>query len=147
MAAVALVAMIIQPAHGEDVPSGVIERERMAVLDGDSITVDGREWRLMGFDVPEFADAKCEGEHRAGLFAKRRLTELVANAKRIEVRFSGKIDRQQRALGELLVDGRNVREVLINEGYARAYTGGRIKDWCERSSRHDLMPDPDPDRK
>lgn len=141
IAVLALVAVLAQPAHAEGPPSGVIDRERIVVIDGDSITVDGHEWRLMGFDTPEFADAKCEAEHRAGLFAKRRLTELIAAAQRIEVKFSGTVDRHKRALGDLLLDGRNVREVMIAEGYARPYDGGRVKDWCARSSRHDLMPE------
>jgi len=138
--------MMAQPARSADVPSGIIARERIAVVDGDSILIDGREWRLLGFDTPEFADAKCEGEHRAGLFAKRRLTELVATAQRIEVKFSGTIDRNRRALGDLLLDGRNVREVMLGEGYARPYNGGWRKDWCLRASRHDLMPDESPKR-
>lgn len=132
------------PTTADDVPSGIIDRDRMAVIDGDSILVDGREWRLLGFDTPEFADAKCEGEHRAGLFARRRLIALVLAAQRIEVKFSGRIDSKKRAFGDLLLDGRDVREVMLSEGYARAYTGGKIKGWCSSSSRHDLVPDEPP---
>lgn len=48
------------------------------------------EWRLTGFDTPEIDHgARCEGERRAGLFAKRRLEELIAAAKRVETVDSG----------------------------------------------------------
>lgn len=137
--AVAIIATAVWAQ--EEVASGIIDRERVAVIDGDSITIDGREWRLLGFDAPEFADAKCEGEHRAGLFAKRRLAELIRTAQRLEAKFSGALDRNKRALGDLLIDGRNVREIMIGEGYARPYTGGWNKGWCTPTSRHDLLPE------
>lgn len=127
--------------RGEEPAPSPISVDRIAVIDGDTITVDGREWRLLGFDTPESGEAKCEAEHRAGLFAKRRLTELVLAAQRIEVRFSGQVDRNHRAFGDLLLDGRNVREVMLQEGYARPYSGGRIKAWCAATSRRDLLPE------
>ena len=123
-----------------------IDRGNLAVIDGDSVLIDGREWRLLGFDAPEFVDAKCEGEHRAGMFAKRRLTELVAAAKRIEMKFWGRVDSKQRAFGELLLEGHNVGIAMIEEGYARPYEGGEIKSWCAAGVRHDLMPDVEPKR-
>lgn len=121
-----------------------INRENLAVIDGDSVLIDGREWRLLGFDAPEFVEAKCEGEHRAGIFARRRLVELIAAARRIEMRFWGKVDSKNRAFGELLLDGRNVGSAMIAEGYARPYDGGEIKSWCAPGVRHDLMPDVEP---
>jgi endonuclease YncB( thermonuclease family) len=139
---VALIAiMMSQTARGQDIPSGIIDRDRIAVVDGDTIIVDEREWRLQGYNTPKFRDAKCEGEHRAGWFAKRRLAELVAAARRIEVRPSGKLDRRKRVLGDLLVDGENVREILVGEGYARRYISGWSRGWCTWSTRHDLLPD------
>lgn len=122
----------------------VVDRQNLAVIDGDSVLIDGREWRLLGFDTPEFVDAKCEAEHRAGMFAKRRLTERIAAAKRIEMKFWGRVDSKHRAFGELLLDGRNVGDGMIEEGYARRYDGGQIKSWCAPGVRHDLIPDPEP---
>jgi micrococcal nuclease len=148
IAILALLMGIVPPAQAADiagdVPSGVIDPERIIVIDGDSIQVDGREWRLEGFDTPEFDDAKCEAEHRAGLFAKRRLMELIAAAQRVEVRFSSRFDRHKRVLGSLLLDGHDVRDTMIKQGYARPYSGGWIKDWCTRSTKHDLLPEETP---
>ena len=86
----------------------------------------------------------AKAEHRAGMFAKRRLTERIAAAKRIEMKFWGRVDSKHRAFGELLIDGRNVGIGMTEEGYARPYDGGEIKSWCAPGVRHDLMPDVEP---
>ncbi len=118
----------------------------IAVVDGDSVTVDGREWRLRGFDTPEIERASCEGERRVGLLAKRRLEAMLAAAREIRVQGGTERDRWRRPLGDLLLDGVNVREVLIAEEYARPYNGSRKKGWCSRDSRDDLVPGPLPAR-
>lgn len=115
-------------------------------VDGDSILVDGVEWRLMGFDTPEIERSRCEGERRVGLLAKRRLAELIASKQAMALTFSGQRDRYKRPLGHLEVGGVNVRETLIAEGYARPYNGGPRKGWCSRDSRDDLVPGPKPAR-
>lgn len=48
----------------------VIEGRGVAVLDGDSLLVDGVEWRLIGYDAPEIERATCEGERRTGILAR-----------------------------------------------------------------------------
>jgi endonuclease YncB( thermonuclease family) len=40
-------------------------------------------------------------------------------------------DRYGRTLAVVLADGRDVAEVLIGEGLAREYHGGRREGWCE----------------
>lgn len=127
-------------------PAYAIKKSRIGVVDGDSITVDGVEWRLMGFDTPEIGKAQCEGERRVGLLAKRRLEALLTAAKSAETVDSGRQDRYRRPLGDLILDGANVRETLIAELYARPYNGGRKKGWCSRDSRDDLIPGPPPVR-
>jgi endonuclease YncB( thermonuclease family) len=121
-------------------PAAVAADDRPAAVDGDSILVGGVEWRLMGFDTPEIARAWCEAERRLGLLAKVRLAALIAAAGRIETRDSGARDRYRRPLGDLILDGANVRDAMIGEGYARPYNGGRRKGWCSRDSRDDLVP-------
>jgi len=119
----------------------------LAVVDGDSVTVDGREWRLMGYDTPEIERAKCEGERRVGVLAKRRLEQLVGGAQRIALVNSGERDRHKRPLGRMAVDGRDVGDILVEELYARPYNGGPRRGWCSRDSRDDLIPGPQPARK
>jgi endonuclease YncB( thermonuclease family) len=122
----------------------VAKRELLAVkpevVDGDSIMIGGVEWRLVGFDTPEINSALCEGERRAGLFAKRRLEEIVRAGRHLETATDGALDRYKRPLGDLIVDGRNVRDIMLEEGFARPYNGGRKKGWCSRDSIDTLIP-------
>ena len=126
---------------------GVVDRSRVVVVDGDSVTLDGQEWRLRGFDTPEIEKAQCEGERRLALAAKRRLEELVAAAREIRIDGGEERDRYKRPLGDLLVDGRNVRETMIAELWARPYNGGRRKGWCSRDSIDTLVPGDPPLRR
>lgn len=118
---------------------GVVEKSRVVVVDGDSVTLDGQEWRLRGYDTPEIDKAQCEGE--------RRLEELVAAAREIRIDGGEERDRYKRPLGGLLVDGRNVREIMIAELWARPYNGGRRKGWCSRDSIDTLVPGDPPLRR
>ncbi len=133
-AAVATVALAL-PARAEPV-----EPARIEVVDGDSIRLDGADWRLMGYDTPEVARAWCEAERRLGELATRRLEVLVRSGAALDATDSGKRDRYKRVLGTLTIGGRDVAAILIAEGYARPYNGGRRKGWCSRDSRDDLVP-------
>lgn len=130
----ALAASILTaPAVADDRPPVVVlpDGRAIGVVDGDSITVDGVEWRLRGYDTAETDRALCEGERRLGLVAMRRLAALLAATPpaRVELVDGGERDRYRRKLGDLLLDGANVRETLLQEGLARPYNGGRRKGW------------------
>lgn len=118
----------------------LVDRARVVVVDGDSVTLDGQEWRLMGFDTPEIDKAGCEGERRLALAAKRRLEDMVRAAREIRLDGGEEHDRYKRPLGDLVLDGVNVREAMISEGWARPYNGGRRKGWCSRDSIDTLVP-------
>ena len=55
----------------------------------------------------------------------------MANARTVEPRI-GEMDRYGRRLVRLSLDGRDVGAVLISEGLAVPYRGGRRIDWCAR---------------
>jgi len=99
-----------------------------SVYDGDTLraTVQGQSTRIriMGLDTPELPPHnKCQSEKARGYEARDRLRALVRGA---DVSFcpNGK-DRYGRTLAVVLVNGRDVAEVLIGEGLAREYHGGR----------------------
>jgi endonuclease YncB( thermonuclease family) len=139
-----------EPAPAEAAILATVDGRAVGVVDGDSLAVDGLEWRLMGFDAPEIDRAKCESERRLALIAKRRLEQLITDAvaRRLPVALvdSGQRDRYRRPLGSLEIDGRNVRDTLIDELLVRPYNGGYRKGWCSRDSRDDLVPGPLPSR-
>ena len=136
LSAAAVAALLaVAPASAEPVTA-----DRIGIVDGDTVTIDGESWRLMGYDTPEGEHAWCEAERRLSAKATARLGEIIAAAGRIEAVTDGARDRYKRVLGRLLVDGRDVAEIMIGEDWARPYAGGRKKGWCSRDSRDDLVP-------
>lgn len=106
------------------------------VIDGDTVELSclgmGQfRARLTGFDTPETHRPRCAEEAVLGQMATRHLHRLVANARRIEARI-GRLDRYDRRLVALAIDGRDVGAQLIEAGLATAYDGGRRVDWCAR---------------
>ena len=41
----------------------------LIVVDGDTIALDGKRYRLLGFDTPETYHARCQAEYDAGIAA------------------------------------------------------------------------------
>jgi hypothetical protein len=79
---------------------------------------------------PETFQAQCDAELALGRRAAERLKELLDFGD-VRVIESGKIDRYGRTLAHLTVHDRDVGGVLIGEGLARAYSGGRRQSQCE----------------
>ena len=116
-----------------------IELDR--VIDGDTIDayVDlgfdvsvKKRIRFMGINTPESRTRDLEEKAR-GLAAKDRLKNLLEGAKTIQLNSHG-VGKYGRCLGELhidIVDGQecltleNVNQLLIKEGHAVEYFGGK----------------------
>ena len=108
----------------------------LQVVDGDTIKVDGTTYRLLGYDTPETRFAKCDAERRLGDLARLRLQGILSDYSwRIEPVETK--DKYGRVLAHLYVDVEedvlelDVSEILIGEGYARPYDGGRRASWCK----------------
>lgn len=99
------------------------------VVDGDTIYLAGAKIRIAGIDAPETHDYRCASELALGEQAAARLRQLVSGG---AVTLSS-IDRDHDVYGRLLrnvaVDGQDVGDVLVSEGLARPYAGGR-QGWC-----------------
>lgn len=107
-----------------------------SVVDGDTVdmacTATGPfRARLTGFDTPESFQPGCAAEARVARQATQRLRALVAQARSVDATLGG-TDRFGRRLVRLSLDGRDVGVVLIAEGLAVPYRGGRRIDWCAR---------------
>lgn len=113
----------------------------LRVIDGDTIEIAATylpvelrqklSIRVLGIDTPEKAPrAKCLEEaalaQRASLHTKR----LVANAKNIEMDIKGWDKYGGRILGTVRIDGVDLSESLISNGFARAYFGEKKQSWC-----------------
>ena len=109
----------------------------ISIVDGDTFDIGNERWRPTGYDAPEIRNAKCPEERALGVAASFRLQHLISTAQTIRAtpkrrRVSGKLtkDKWGRQLGTLTVDGRDVGSILIAEGLARPYNGGRRESWC-----------------
>lgn len=107
----------------------------LRVVDGDTVEMacgaGAFRARLTGFDTPEAHAPGCRAEARAAAAATARLQALVARAARVEADLGG-VDRYGRRLVALRLDGVAVGPLLISEGLAVPYSGGRRIDWCAR---------------
>lgn len=103
------------------------------VYDGDTveITCDGKPEtaRLVGFDAPETVKPGCAAEAVLGFEAKDRLASLIDQALVVEFTRRGK-DKYDRALVRLEIDGEDVAKILVHEGLAEKYNGGKRINWC-----------------
>jgi len=130
-----------QPAPIE----GAIDARRIAVIDGDTIRIEGRSYRLLGFDVPEKGlSARCAVEREKASQATQRLRDIVAGGglkfQRVacpcEPGTEGTlVCSDARLCGVLSVAGRDVSDILISEGFARPLVCSRTKcppkqSWC-----------------
>lgn len=125
-------AMVVCAALLDPTPavSEVIDRAEIYVVDGDTIDWRGERFRLVGFDTPETYNSRCDMEKRLGDYATQRVRDLIASIAVIElVRLPGR-DKYQRSLGRLLINNRDVGDILIADGLARPYEGGRRQSWC-----------------
>ncbi len=111
------------------------------VIDGDTIDAQidlgfdvsiKKRIRLVGINSPESRTRDLEEKAR-GLAAKSRLKDILEGAETIQLNSQG-VGKYGRCLGELCVDrvdGQekltlvNVNKLLISEGHAVAYFGGK----------------------
>jgi endonuclease YncB( thermonuclease family) len=115
------------------------------VIDGDTISADGKHYRLVGIDTPEKGYlAKCAAEREKAARASSRLRQIVDGGNlqlsRVSCHCEGGTEGTQacnygRFCGVLTSAGRDVGQMLINEGLAKRYdcSSGRCphkQSWC-----------------
>lgn len=101
---------------------------QLRVIDGDTVMIDGQTIRIEGLDAPEMR-GHCQAEIALARAATARLEELLSGGYSVEAH---RLDRYRRRLAIIRdAAGRNVADVLIAEGLARAYHGrGQRQGWC-----------------
>ena len=139
--ALALV-MLATPAIAQKTPVGVTyDAKIIRAIDGDTIVIAAPYLpaplkpelgvRIFGVDTPEKSfRAKCESEKVRGEQASVFVKDLIAGTKKHQVvlydwdKFGGRV------LGDMLFDGMSLRDLLIKNGFARAYFGDAKQSWC-----------------
>ena len=84
--------------------------------------------RIKGVDTPELKGA-CDSEIKAAYRARDYLKKRLSNAKSIQLLNPGR-DKYNRVLAVVLVDGRDIAQDIIKNGYGRKWRGKR-ESWCE----------------
>jgi endonuclease YncB( thermonuclease family) len=95
------------------------DAKRFVVVDGDTVAVDGHHWRLTGYDTPEVYKGRVKTKERfVGIQAAVRLGELLRSGK-AELEVTDAPDRWGRGRARLTIDGRDVADVMKDEGLVK----------------------------
>jgi len=111
------------------------------VIDGDTVDVDiglgfgiwqmNERVRIMGIDTPE-SRTRNKIEKKFGLAAKARLKSLLGPKPVLQTTISKKGEDMKgkfgRVLGDFLIEGKQVSQIMCKEGHAVAYFGGATAD-------------------
>lgn len=100
------------------------------VVDGDTIWWQGQNLRLQSYDTPEPYNDICGGDAEVALGkrASARLLQLL-NANPFTVDTFGLDGTGSRTLATIRIAGRDVGDILIEEGLARRWPDGE-EFWC-----------------
>ena len=129
-------------AIAQKTPQGVTyDANIVKVNDGDTVVIAAPflpaplkpqlAVRIFGVDTPEKGfRAKCESENQRGLAATEFTKKLVGASQKRQVilydwdKFGGRV------LGDIILDGKSLRQQLIANGFAREYFGEAKQSWC-----------------
>ena len=123
-------------AYAAETLPGPIPITPYSVYDGDTIKAHVRIWigqtvstsiRINGLDTPELR-GKCPQEKELAQQAKERLKSLLKGKIELWNVRNGKY--AGRVLADVTADGVNVADILVREGFARHYDGGKRQGWC-----------------
>ena len=117
--------ILFAPVLNASGDTGGVRPSQIRVIDGDTT------YRLVNIDTPETGSrASCVAERDLGDAATDAVRELIAQAGRIELRPTGRLDRYGRTIAFVLIDGQDLGETLIAQELARPWRGRRLP-WCD----------------
>jgi hypothetical protein len=112
------------------------------IIDGDTVAFQAN-WlpeplkkelsiRVFGVDTPEKGfRAKCPKEDAMGQAASAFTKQIVNQSAKRQVTLYDWDKYGGRVLGDVLLDGKSLRQQLIANGYAREYYGEAKTSWCD----------------
>ena len=134
-----VIGFLAFPALGMQSYESVQVAKVISVYDGDTFKVDiegypeivgkGISVRVNGIDTPEIK-GKCDAEKKLAIKAKQLTERLLFNAKRVVLK-EIKRGKYFRIVANVDIDDQDLGEVLIQEGVAVPYWGGKkAYTWC-----------------
>ena len=107
--------------------------------DGDTITVniknvhpligDEINIRIRGIDTPEIR-GKCKYEKDLAYEAKYFVRDILLFAKKIDL-INVERGKYFRIVADVYIDGKDIKDFLLDTGYIVMYNGGSKVNWCE----------------
>ena len=111
------------------------------VIDGDTVAFQADflpaplkkelSIRVFGVDTPEKGfRAQCASEDQRGQAATAFTKQAIANAQKRQIVLMDWDKYGGRVLGDVLLNGQSLRQMLISNGFAREYYGDAKQSWC-----------------
>jgi len=134
--------LMATPVIAQKTPVGVTyDAKIIRAIDGDTIVIAAPYLlaplkpelgvRIFGVDTPEKSfRAKCESEKVRGEQASVFVKDVIAGTKKHQVVLYDRDKFGGRVLGDILLDGMSLRDLLIKNSFARAYFGDAKQSWC-----------------
>lgn len=137
-----VVLIAVTAAVAKEKESVVYDYVITRVIDGDTVAFaapflpdplkEELSIRVFGVDTPEKGHrAMCPKEAEMGAAASAFTKDLVANSKTQQIAIMDWDKYGGRVLGDIILDGKSLRALLIEKGYAREYYGEAKQSWCE----------------
>jgi endonuclease YncB( thermonuclease family) len=112
------------------------------VIDGDTVAFQANflpdplkkelSLRVYGVDTPEKGHrAKCPQEDQRGQAASAFTKQLLASTPSHQIVLMDWDKYGGRVLGDVLINGKSLRAILIERGFAREYYGEAKQSWCK----------------
>lgn len=139
---ITLLLLVPMLAFAQKTPQGVTyDAQIVRVNDGDTVVIAAPflpaplkpelAVRIYGVDTPEKGHrAQCPQENARGQAATEFTKAAVANSRQRQVTLYAWDKFGGRVLGDIILDGRSLRQGLIANGFAREYYGEAKTSWC-----------------
>ena len=136
------IAVSFGPVQAQKAPQGATyDAKIVRVNDGDTVVIAAPflpaplkpelAVRVYGVDTPEKGHrAQCPSEAQRGEAATAFTKNAVASTQKHQVVLYGWDKFGGRVLGDIILDGRSLRQGLIANGFAREYFGEAKTSWC-----------------
>lgn len=137
-----LVVPVLVLAQPKQKPGVTYNAEITRVIDGDTVAFRAAflpaplkpelSIRVFGVDTPEKGHrAQCASEAQRGEAASTFTRNAVAQATQRQIIIMDWDKYGGRVLGDVILNGQSLRQMLIVNGHAREYYGKAKQSWCQ----------------
>ena len=138
----AIIFAFITSVEADEPEMVIYDFEITRVIDGDTVAFKADflpaplkqelSIRVYGVDTPEKSwRAECDQEALWGEEASQFTKDMLNSATTIQVAIYKWDKYGGRVLGDIIIDGKSLRYMLIENGFAREYYGDAKESWCD----------------